>query len=99
MKDYQHDHMHALEARKQWKQSEQIEDVHWEAEAAKSKAAAEKEHREVEEQSQKCHHLKEEEAEASTSAKHCKLCLAKGQSVLWQPASMLIWCRPCVCVH
>src|SRR5258707_15114089 len=81
LKAYRHDHMHVMEACKWWKQSEQIEDAHQEAEAARARAAAEKEHREAAEQSRKCHHLKEEGVEAGTSIKHCKRCSAKGKSV------------------
>ncbi len=64
--------MCVMEAREQWKQGEQIEDAHWEAEAARARAVAEKEHREAAEQSRKCHCLKEEEAEAGTSIECCK---------------------------
>ena len=64
--------MHVMEAHKWWKQSEQIEDVHWEAEAARARAVAKKECREAAEQSRKCHCLKEEGVEAGTSVKHCK---------------------------
>ena len=71
-----------MDTHKQWKQSEQIKDACWEAEAAKARAAAEKEHREAEEWSQKCCHLEEEGVGASTSVECCKWCLAKGQSVL-----------------
>ena len=38
-------------AREEWKQHEQIEDAHREAEAARVRAAADKEHREAVEQS------------------------------------------------
>src|SRR6266436_933206 len=67
LKAYRRDHTHAMEACKWWKQGEQIEDMHQEAEAARVWAAAEKEHREAAEWSRKRHHLKEEEAEAGTS--------------------------------
>ncbi len=60
-----------MEACKQWKQSEQIEDMHQEAEAARARAVAEKEHREAAEWSRK-HHCLEEEVEASMSVEHCK---------------------------
>ena len=86
LKVYWHDHMHVMEAHEWWKQGEWIEDAHWEAEAARARAAAararavaEKECRE--EWSRKCHHLKEEEAEASMSVERCKRCIAKGTSV------------------
>ena len=73
--------MCVMEACEWWKQGEWIEDTCWEAEAARVRAAAEKEHREAAEQSRKCHHLKEEEAEAGMSVEHCKQCIAKGTSV------------------
>ena len=72
MKVYQCDHTHVLEVHEQWKQGEWLKDACWAAEAARARAAAEKEHREAEEQSRKCHHLEEEEVEASMSIKHCK---------------------------
>src|SRR5258707_4332951 len=72
LKAYWHDHMHVMEVCEWWKQGEQIEDVHWEAEAARARAAAEKEHREAAEWSRKCHCLEEEEAEAGMSVKCCK---------------------------
>src|SRR5258707_13458275 len=81
LKAYWHDHMHVMEARKQWKQGEWIEDMCWEAEAARAWAVAEKEHREAAEQSRKHCHLKEGEAEASMSVECCKRCAAKGKSV------------------
>src|SRR5258707_571034 len=65
LKAYQHDHTHVMEAHKWWKQGEQIKDACQEAA----------------EWSRKCHCLKEEEAEAGTSIKHCKQCSAKGKSV------------------
>src|SRR5260221_13511725 len=40
LKAYRCDHTCVMEAREWWKQSEQIEDVHWEAEAARARAAA-----------------------------------------------------------
>ena len=73
--------MHVMEVRKQWKQSEQIEDMCWEAEAARARAVAEKEHREAAEWSRKRRHLEEEEVEAGMSVEHCKRCSAKGKSV------------------
>src|SRR5258708_32773981 len=66
LKAYWHDHMHVMEARKWWKQGERIEDKHQEAEAARARAAAEKECREAAEWSRKRHHLEEGEAEAGT---------------------------------
>ena len=65
LKVYWHNHMHVMEVHEWWKQGEWIEDARQEAEAARARAAAKKECREAEEQSRKCHHLKEEEAEAS----------------------------------
>src|SRR5260221_10279861 len=67
LKAYQHDHMCVMEAHEQWKQGEWIKDAHQEAEAARARAAAEKECREAEERSRKCCHLEEEEVEAGTS--------------------------------
>src|SRR6266436_6723704 len=81
LKTYQHDHTRVMEVREQWKQGEQIEDVHWEAEAARARAAAEKECREAAERTRKRRRLKEGEAEASTSIECCKRCAAKGKSV------------------
>ncbi len=81
LKAYRHDHTHVMEACKWWKQGEWIEDACQEAEAARARAVAEKECREAEEWSRKHCHLKEEEAEASTSIEHCKQCNTKGTSV------------------
>ena len=64
--------MRVMEACEQWKQSEQIKDVCWEAEAARARAAAEKECREAAERSRKHHCLKEEGVEAGMSVEHCK---------------------------
>src|SRR5258707_9777092 len=60
LKAYRCDHMRVMEACEQWKQSERIEDAHWEAEAARARAVAKKERREAAEQSRKRHHLEEE---------------------------------------
>src|SRR5258708_356202 len=46
LKVYQCDHMHVMEVHEWWKQGEQIKDVHQEAEAARARAVAKKEHRE-----------------------------------------------------
>src|SRR5258708_36197544 len=81
LKAYRCDHTHVMEARKQWKQGEWIEDVCWDAQAARVCAAAEKECREAAEWTRKRRQLKEGEAEASTSVKRCKRCAAKGKSV------------------
>src|SRR5258707_10315321 len=81
LKAYQRNHMHVMEAHERWKQSEQIEDARQEAEAARARAAAEKECREAAEQSRKRRHLEEEGAEAGMSVEHCKQCSAKGKSV------------------
>src|SRR5258707_11848970 len=69
LKAYWHDHMCVMEAHEWWKQGEQIEDAHQEAEAARAQAAAEKECREAAEWSRKCHRL-EEEVEARMSVEH-----------------------------
>src|SRR5258707_11261623 len=81
LKTYQRDHMHVMEVRKRWKQGEWIEDVRWEAEAARARAVAEKECREAAEWTRKRHRLEEGEAEASMSVEHCKQYAAKGKSV------------------
>src|SRR5258707_6552987 len=81
LKAYQRDHTRVMEAHERWKQGEWIEDMHWEAEAARAWAAAEKERREAAEQSRKHCHLKEGEVEAGMSVKCCKRCAAKGKSV------------------
>src|SRR6266436_2246100 len=81
LKAYRHDHTCVMEACKQWKQGERIEDAHWEAEAARAHAVAKKERREAAEQTRKCCRLEEGEAEAGTSVKCCKQCAAKGKSV------------------
>src|SRR5260221_5134194 len=81
LKAYWCNHMRVMEVHKQWKQGEWIKDTHQEAEAARARAAAEKECREAAEQSRKCCHLEEEEAEAGTSVEHCKQCSAKGRFV------------------
>src|SRR5258708_27335953 len=72
LKAYRRNHTHVMEVHKQWKQSEQIEDAHQEAEAARARAVAKKEHREAAERSRKHHRLKEEGAEAGMSIEHCK---------------------------
>src|SRR5260221_4517935 len=81
LKTYQCDHTHVMEACKRWKQGERIEDTRREAEAARARAAAEKECREAAEQTRKCRQLEEGEAEASMSIECCKRCAAKGKSV------------------
>src|SRR5258708_35679030 len=73
LKAYQCDHTCVMEVRERWKQSERIEDAHREAEAARARAVAEKEHREAAEQSRKCCCLEEEWAEAGTCVERCKL--------------------------
>ncbi len=72
LKAYRHDHTCVMEACKRWKQGEQIEDVHQEAEAARARAVAEKERREAAEQSRKHHCLEEGEGEAGMSVECCK---------------------------
>ena len=81
LKAYRCDHTCVMEAHKQWKQSEWIEDACWEAEAARARAVAKKECREAAEQSKKCCHLEEEGAEAGASIECCKQCSTKGKSV------------------
>ena len=53
LKTYWCDHTHVMEACEWWKQGEQIKDVRREAEAARARAAAEKEHREAAERTRK----------------------------------------------
>src|SRR5258708_27002316 len=81
LKTYQCDHARVMEVREWWKQGERIEDVRWEAEAARAHAAAEKECREAAEWTRKRHRLEEGEAEAGMSVEHCKQYAAKGKSV------------------
>src|SRR5260370_24220253 len=64
LKAYQCDHTHVMEACERWKQSEWIKDMCREAEAARARAVAEKEHREAAEQSRKRCCLDEEGADA-----------------------------------
>ena len=81
LKAYQHDHTRVMEVHKWWKQGERIEDTCREAEAARARAAAEKERREAAEWTRKRCRLEEGEAEAGTSVERCKRCAAKGKSV------------------
>src|SRR5258708_1575347 len=81
LKTYWRDHTHVMEAHERWKQGEQIEDAHREAEAARARAVAEKERREAAEWTRKHRRLEEGEAEAGTSIERCKRCAAKGKSV------------------
>src|SRR5258708_28511909 len=81
LKAYWRDHTHVMEARKQWKQGERIEDTCREAEAARAHAAAKKECREAAERTRKRRRLEEGEAEAGTSIECCKRCATKGKSV------------------
>ena len=75
---YQCDHALALNDCEQWKQHEQIEDVHHKAKAAKIKAAAAKECQEAAEHMRKCPWLKEG-GKAGLSIKCCKCCILKGK--------------------
>src|SRR5258708_19076244 len=77
-KAYQHDHACVMVSHKEWKQHEQIEDACREAEAARVRAAADKEHREAAEQSKKHPCVEEAEEEVDTTVEHCKWCIAKG---------------------
>src|SRR5258705_5292493 len=81
-KAYQCDHACVMAACEEWKQHERIEDMHREAEAARVRAAADKEHREAAEQSKKCPHVEEVEEEVDTTVEHCKWCIAKGMPSL-----------------
>ena len=71
-----------MAACEEWKQCERIEDAHCKAEAARVRAAADKEHREAAEQSKKCPHVEEVEEEVDTTVEHCKWCIAKGMPSL-----------------
>ncbi|SRR5258707_752371 len=77
-KAYRHDCTRVMAARKEWKQHERIEDARREAEAARVRAAANKEHREAVEQSKKHPHVEEAEEEVDMTIEHCKWCIAKG---------------------
>src|SRR5258708_17289715 len=80
LKTYWRNHTHVMEAWKQWKQGERIEDMRREAEAARARAAAEKECREAAEWTRKRHRLEEGEAEAGMSVECCKRWGVKGKS-------------------
>src|SRR5258708_17409926 len=81
-KAYQHDHACVMVAHKEWKQHERIEDTRHEAEAARVRAVADKEHREAVEQSKKCPHVEEVEEEVDTTVECCKWCIVKGMPSL-----------------
>src|SRR5260221_10000327 len=81
-KAYRRDHACVMVAHKEWKQHEKIEDAHCKAEAARVRAAANKEHREAEEQSKKCPHVEEAEEEVDTTVECCKRCIVKGMPSL-----------------
>src|SRR5258708_22375124 len=80
LKTYRRDHTHVMEACEWWKQGEQIEDAHREAEAARAHAVAEKERREAAEQTRKRRRLEEGEGEGSVSVELCKGWAVKGDS-------------------
>src|SRR5258707_6555695 len=61
--------------------------THQEAEAARVRAVAKKEHREAVEQARKRPHIEEVEDEPGTFIKHCKWCIAKGMPSLWLSSS------------
>src|SRR5258708_3626801 len=98
LKTYRCDHMRVMEAHEWWKQGERIEDACREAEAARARAAAEKERREAAEQTRKRCRLEEGEAEAGTSVECCKRCAVKGKSVCGLFVSVLIFGVGLVCV-
>src|SRR6266436_6778636 len=81
-KAYRCDRACVMVAHKEWKQHEQIEDMHCEAEAARVRAAANKEHREAAEWSKKCPCVEEVEEEVDTTVEHCKQCIVKGMPSL-----------------
>ena len=67
-----------MAAHKEWKQREQIEDMHCKAEAVRVRAVADKEHREAAEWSKKCPCVEEAEEEVDMAIEHCKWCITKG---------------------
>ena len=71
-----------MAACEEWKQCEQIEDMHCEAEAARVRAVANKECREAAEWSKKCPCVEEAEEEVDMPIEHCKQCIAKGMPSL-----------------
>src|SRR5258708_38045008 len=81
-KAYRCDRACVMVAHEEWKQHEQIEDAYHEAEAARVRAAANKEHREAVEQSKKRPRVEEAEEEVYTTIEHCKWCIAKGMPSL-----------------
>ena len=83
-------------SREEWKQREQIEDAHREAEAARVRAAADKECREAAEWSKKCPHVEEAEDEADMPVECCKWCIRKVCSLCDFYLHTDGWCRSCV---
>src|SRR5260221_7132611 len=84
---YQHNHDRVVEACDHWKQSERVEDARRESEAARVRAAVEKEWREAAERSSKRPRLEDDVGtSASTVIAHCKGCIARGECPL-RPAS------------
>src|SRR5258708_35954478 len=77
-KAYRCDHACVMVACEEWKQHERIEDMHHEAEAARVRAAANKECREAAERSKKHPCVEEAEEEVDTTVEHCKWCIMKG---------------------
>src|SRR6266478_1797546 len=71
-KAYQCDCTHVMAAHEEWKQHERIEDAHHEAEAARVRAVADKEHREAVEWSKKHPCVEEAEEEVDMTIEHCK---------------------------
>src|SRR5258708_39863347 len=82
-KAYQCDHACVMVACEEWKQCEQIEDVHREAEAARVRAVADKEHREAVEWSKKRPRVEEAEEAVDMTVEGCKQCLGQGRASLW----------------
>ncbi len=81
-KAYQCDRTHVMASHEEWKQHERIEDVHHEAEAARVRAAADKEGREAAEWSKKCPRVEEAEEEVDMTIECCKQCITKGMPSL-----------------
>src|SRR5258708_34816660 len=81
LKTYWRDHTHVMEAHERWKQGEQIEDAHREAEAARARAVAEKERRGAAEWTRKHARLEGGEAGAGGAMQMCKGGAAERKSV------------------
>src|SRR5258708_6779767 len=81
-KAYRCNRAHVMVSREEWKQHERIEDAHRKAEAARVRAAADKECREAAEWSKKRPRVEEAEDEVDMTIECCKWCIAKGMPSL-----------------